>query len=269
MNSLFKKCRVTSLLLVATTVTTFSMNAQAQGDKNAVCQLLPKQNAAQNVVYQAGVDAYGNAVVPADMNAAPMDGVLNMVKVPLNMDLARRVSTLTGQGIEMNAPLGMLEVHENGQVKYNGEDWTQPILTLCGQSYKQVTVNEVMVPNSQAMPEAVAPVVETITSQESDEVQILRQEVEALKNELAMKSAQESVAIPQVSVPTQAVVPQAPKIEFLDEVSPTKDRMANMDRPKLSEPASPIKPLVGIPKVTSKLEKNDIIQGQDHRNYNE
>ena len=242
---------------------TFTNQAHAADDKDKVCKLVSTYSPAQNVVYQAGVDVNGNPVVGADLNTSPMNEALNIIKVPLNVDLAQRVARLTGQGIEMNAPLGMLEIQQNGKITYNGEDWTKPVMTLCGQSFKEVTVNEIMVPTEtiQNIEPAAQPAV--------DEIQLLRQEVEALKEELAIKKADDAIAIPTVSPPTEATMPsvQAPTVQMLDEVTPTKERMKNMNRAKVSSPAKPIQPLIGIPR---KIETEpEIIKGQDYRDYNE
>ena len=254
-------------LIVAFTISSVTAQAQDNSDDNAVCKILATHSSTNNVVYQAGVDVNGNPVVPAQLNSDPIIDSLNIVKVPLNINLAQRVSRLSGQGIQMDAPLGMLEIHQDGKIKYNGEDWTKPVMTLCGKSYKEVTVNEIMVPKEQA-----ASMIEPAATQEVDEVQILRQEVEALRNELAVKSAEEALAIPEVSPPeledniTMPAV-KAPSIEMLDEVTPTKERMQNMTRAKLSPPAKPIQPLIGIPKAAPT--EPEVIKGQDYRDYNE
>jgi hypothetical protein len=112
----------------------FTINAE---EKPAVCKIITAHKPADDVAYKAGVDVYGNSVVPADINAAPFQAP-NVIKVPLDVDLAQRVNRLNDLGLQMEAPLGMLEVHQDGSVKYNGQDWTAPVLTLCGESHKQL-----------------------------------------------------------------------------------------------------------------------------------
>jgi hypothetical protein len=126
------------------------MPAMAADNNNAVCRTLVKHKPANNVVYKGGVDVKGNPVVPADVNAPQQVQVPDVIKVPLTVDLARRVAALEGQGVEMQGNMGMLEIHSDGKVMYNGQDWTAPVMTLCGQSYK--LVEEVEVPAEQAAP---------------------------------------------------------------------------------------------------------------------
>ena len=100
----------------------------AANNSNAVCQTLVNHKPMAGVAYQPGVDVKGNAVVPADVNAAQFK-VPDIIKVPLTIDLAKRVASLTGTGIQMDGNMGMLEIHENGKVMYNDQDWTSPVNT--------------------------------------------------------------------------------------------------------------------------------------------
>jgi hypothetical protein len=56
------------------------------------------------------------------------------------------MSGLSNKGINMEAPLGMLEIHQDGTIRYNDQDWTAPVLTLCGQSHKQTETAETTPP---------------------------------------------------------------------------------------------------------------------------
>lgn len=229
--------------------------AQAQdkddSDKYAVCKLLPKHTPENSVAYQPGVDVYGNPVTPADLNAAPMGDVLNVVKVPLDVNLAQNVVALSGTGLQLEAPLGMLDVYQDGRILYNGQDWTAPVLALCGRSHKKVTVDVIEVPVAAPEPEPTPQMVEPEPP--------AAPEVEPLPNKLVVETPADTLVMPSVTVP---------EVKLVDEVTPTKERMKNMDRPKISEPASPKQPLIGIPKGKSTT-TSDVIKGQDHRDYNE
>jgi hypothetical protein len=109
-------------------------SAQAQ-ELDPICKIVTSHTPRSDVAYQAGVDAYGNAVVPADLNTSNFQ-VPNVIKVPLNVDLAERMAVLAG-GVQLEAPLGMIEIHQDGRVRYNDEDWTNHVMTLCGQSHKE------------------------------------------------------------------------------------------------------------------------------------
>ncbi len=232
----------------------FVIPAQAQvTDTKALCQLLAQHRTADSAVYKAGVDVDGNAVVPADLNSTPpLGGVLDVVKIPLEVDLAERFSGFSGfegSGLELEAPLGMLEIHQDGTVKHNGQDWTQPILALCGESHKEVTVDLIdkikhPTPNVPTIPDA----------PEFKKLEVIDNgEGKALPNNLAITNVDE-LEMPAVSAPiVEAVV-----------------------LPEVSQPPEPIKPLIGTPKKQQQAEQTDkeetatevfsnIIRGQDHR----
>lgn len=198
---IISKYIVVTLLLVG-----FVPLAQAaETDKDAACNVLNKQGTANNVVYQPGMDAYGNPVAPADIQPEVTSDVINMIKVPLTKNLASRVAALQGlAGVEANAPLGMIEIHENGQVKYKGEDWTKSVKTLCGQSYKEVTVDLIQ------PEEPMKPLMEVLSPPVVERP--------ALTNNLAVDERSARI-------------------------------MPDLRKPKVFEPAEPIRPLVGTPKV--------------------
>ena len=185
----------------------------AETDKDAACNVLGKQGKMNNVVYQPGMDAYGNPVAPADIQPEVTGDVINMIKVPLTQNLAQRVAALRGiAGLEAHAPLGMIEIHENGQVKYKGEDWTKSIKTLCGQSYKEVTVDLIQ------PEEPVAPLMEVLSAPKI--------QTPVLTNNLAV-----------------------------DERSARL--MPDLRKVKVFEPAEPIRPLIGTPKVVMDKPQSD------------
>lgn len=93
---------------------------------SAVCQVLASHQPRADVIHQPD----------ADVNANPNTTVVpEIVKVPLTIDLAKRVAALEGEEVELDAPMGMVEIHQNGKVFYDGQDWTSSVMTLCGQSH--------------------------------------------------------------------------------------------------------------------------------------
>lgn len=121
-------------LYSAAILLSFPVSLHAQESIEPVCQILEKHTPTSDVAYQAGVDVYGRSVVPADLNAAP--SILpEIIKIPLTLDMAKRMNFLV-QGLDMEAPLGMLEIHPDGRVRYNDQDWSAPVMTLCGESHK-------------------------------------------------------------------------------------------------------------------------------------
>jgi len=218
----------------------------AQENSPAACKLIPDKN---NVVYQAGIDVNGNAVVPADLNAGhQMGDVLNVVKVPLEFDLAQRISGLNTQGVDLDAALGMLEIHQSGKVVYNGQDITKPVMTICAKSHKEVNVEMVEAVDAVKPVKAMAPK-EPIAPQFNEAAAI---EKPLLPSKLTIDSAEEALIMPSVSAPIVEVVKE----------------------PTISVPDQVKQPLIATPDITKstsniKNAESDLLKGQDHRDYNE
>ena len=105
---------------------------EVDGARSLLChQMAPVTHAPRpDVAYVPGRDVQGHPVVPADLNAAP--AVLPPVlRVPLTVDLAQWLHLSTPPGLEMQAPLGMLEIHPDGRVLYNGQDLAAPLSAAC------------------------------------------------------------------------------------------------------------------------------------------
>jgi hypothetical protein len=97
------------------------------------CRVLPEHKTREDVAYKPGVDVNGKPVIPADINAAPMEFNETLV-VPLSVDLAERLGSQNIEGLDMTGTLGFLEIHPDGRVAYNGRDLTPQIYALCGEN---------------------------------------------------------------------------------------------------------------------------------------
>lgn len=139
-------------LFLSLIILMFPISAQAD-DGSAVCRILGQQKNT-NVAYQPGVDVRGKAVVPADLNGGAPSVVPQVVKVPVDVDLVKRMASLNGKDIKLDAPIGMMEIHQDGKVSYNGQDWTAPVMTLCGFSHAVIQDTEM---DTLASPADIAP----------------------------------------------------------------------------------------------------------------
>lgn len=122
------------------------------------CRYLPKYEQPAGVTYQPGVDVHGNAVVSADLNAAPFQ-MPDVITVPLSVDLIERARDLPGQyeGLEARGDLGFIEIHKDGLVTYNGQDWSNSFYAICGYEGRgQEPSNTVMSPDKDETPPAQA-----------------------------------------------------------------------------------------------------------------
>lgn len=86
----------------------------------------------QSPTYQAGINAQGNAVAPADINpAVGADNTPDYVEVPMTIDLAKRMG-LSQPGAEMKMPVANLKLYKDGRVEYNGQDISSNASSMCG-----------------------------------------------------------------------------------------------------------------------------------------
>ncbi|QQG35324.1 MAG: hypothetical protein HYS17_07140 [Micavibrio aeruginosavorus] len=116
-------------LILATTVLSLPLPVSAQNDL-ALCRLRAQHMARTDAAYQPGVDVHGKPVVPADVSAVPAM-IPDVVKIPISIDLAQRLGQVPA-GAELKTETGMVEVHRDGRVTYNGVDLTQQTNAVCG-----------------------------------------------------------------------------------------------------------------------------------------
>lgn len=108
----------------------FSSFAWAQ-NKEALCQILPVKEYFAEADYVPGIDVNGNAVRSADLKPAS-GNFIDVIKIPVTIDLAEQLKQPLPVGTELNAPVGMIEIYQKGRVVFNGNDVTNEIYTLCG-----------------------------------------------------------------------------------------------------------------------------------------
>lgn len=127
-----------SFFAAAAAVMMFATPAMAQ-NQAALCKLwFTHKNAQKSANYQPGVDVHGRAVVPADVTAgaAAVAGVADNIRIPVTVELAQLLGAAVPVGTDLQAMAGVVNIHGNGRVTYNGEDLTQGTMTLCtGQVY--------------------------------------------------------------------------------------------------------------------------------------
>lgn len=132
-------------------LTILAVPAQAQDTTNALCKILSSQTGIPSANYQPGVDVHGRPVVPADYNA-PMSVSTDVVKIPLTVDLARRLSHPLTAGARMESDFGNLEIRKDGSVTYNGQDLTSQANIVCGRPQVQPSVKTPSVPRPPSVP---------------------------------------------------------------------------------------------------------------------
>ena len=91
-----------------------------------LCQTLATHKADADVAHRPGAEN----VVPADLNP-PLAAVPEVIRVPITIDLAQQLTQNLPPGAALEAQAGMVEIHADGRVFYNGQDLTARAQTLC------------------------------------------------------------------------------------------------------------------------------------------
>jgi hypothetical protein len=234
------------LIVIIAIMVSFPAFAQTSYEPNpSVCGVLSTQK------YQGNVDAYGRAVAPADLNSSDVNIVPDVIKVPLTVDFAKRFSGLSGSGIQLEAPLGMMEVSSDGSVTYNGQNLTDQVKTLCG--IPHVIKTEV----------TVAPTGDGILNQKK-----IINDVQVVNDGVAVEAPVAQEVLKQAPVSRAAVSKPEPEAEIIVE-------QANVIEPEMM-PANPAPRVettaVGGVRVKTEEELNkqlsEKIEGGDYRDYN-
>lgn len=102
--------------------------------KNKGLQILCQETAQHipwdDVKYKGGIDQKGNFVVAADIGVtfAPMEYPID---IPLQLDLLKKFNMNVPLGIIAEPEIAGLKIYQDGTVKYNGQDVTQPVGIFC------------------------------------------------------------------------------------------------------------------------------------------
>lgn len=194
----------------------------------------------------------------ADMNA--QDIVPDVIKVPISVDLAKRVAGLSGKGLQMDAPLGMMEIYQDGRVMYNGQDWTTSVKMLCGQSLREVSVSQEPILNQ-------APILNK--TQILNTAPLNPPKVVLEPGELEKQPVREVVSQVEDGLEQADTIESAP----LEAETVIKDVLKERDMIEVSPAVAmpPMDVVDGDPSVNIKAPESDIVEGQDYREiyYNE
>lgn len=129
-------CRGTNRIAVTVAAALFIAGAafaQDDGTMPPECRFVVRHVAEQGAAYTPGVDVRGKPVAPADINAAPF-ALPDVIQVPISVDLIERIRNAPEQfqGVEGEADYGVLEIHKDGRILYDGQDWSDPVRAACG-----------------------------------------------------------------------------------------------------------------------------------------
>lgn len=123
-------------LLLAACMTAMAVPAWAQS-RETLCGLLPVNERFAGADYVPGVDVSGKPVVPADVTAqAP--GMIDVIRIPVTIDLVQQLGQQLPAGTEMDAQVAMVEIYRDSRVVYNGQDLTPQAYALCGKQLPDI-----------------------------------------------------------------------------------------------------------------------------------
>ncbi len=134
---------------------TFYPQAASAQNEEALCKLQEKRHEIAGAAYKPGVDINGNPVTTADLGAAP-PLVPDVVRIPLTVDLAKRLGVAPPPGVGMESALGTIEVYKDGKVRINGDDYTAKTAVLCGKEPSQ-SGQKITAPSAPVKPAVPAP----------------------------------------------------------------------------------------------------------------
>lgn len=106
----------------------YTVSAQESQEKN-ICREM-EQHQAAGADYVPGVDADGNAVVPADLEQQ-IPAIFDPIIIPVTVDLADRYGLTLPPGVELKPEIAWMEIYRDGRVLYNGEDVQGRIKAAC------------------------------------------------------------------------------------------------------------------------------------------
>jgi hypothetical protein len=187
-----KKLSLAAALLLFTTATT-PANAQ---NAAALCKLRASYRSDGSAAYQAGVDAKGNPVAPADVS--PTARVLgSTIRIPVSKVLAGQL------GLEAKADMGMVEIHDDGRVTLNGQDLTAKTDEVCA-AKPEVKSEE---KKADAAPAAATPNAPALESTKGDGAPVVEEgkvsmPVDAAVAPAAPAAPTDSAVVPMPAAPT-------------------------------------------------------------------
>lgn len=105
-------------------------HAQTPLEIREFCRQLPNHTLDADVAFQPGLDSKGRAVLPADINT-PLQTPILPLQIPVTIDLAQRAALDLPADTDLETPVAILNIYEDGRVDYNGHDITSNAYTLC------------------------------------------------------------------------------------------------------------------------------------------
>ncbi len=107
--------------------------AQAEGLSASalLCKELAQPGKVAGAAYVPGVDVYGRKVASADVGTDNQVMPLQVLRIPIDVDLAQRFHLALPSGVELKPTLGMMNISQDGTVDFNGQDITQQAGAFC------------------------------------------------------------------------------------------------------------------------------------------
>lgn len=102
--------------------------------KTEICRSVAAMRGSDTVYsaeYVEGVDAYGRAVVPADVENDAPQIVPDKIDIPVRVDVLKAIGIASYDHLDMLPTLGTMTVFKEGRVFFNGRDLTPDFQVIC------------------------------------------------------------------------------------------------------------------------------------------
>jgi len=124
-----------SIFFACLCLSSVPVSAQDVGDGMfaLLCQSVPEYHAPEGVAYKAGEDVHGKPVMPADLAELGVE-MPDVITVPVTADLVKHFSSQNvalPDGVKLEPDVGMIEIHQDGRVTYNGHDLSKNVYAVC------------------------------------------------------------------------------------------------------------------------------------------
>lgn len=99
-----------------------------ENKRDVVCRVYERHVPSDDVAYDP--DKRPKGIASPEMGSDAFDDI-DVVEIPLSVDLADRLENVDIEGLELDADLGTVKIHSDGRVTLNGRNISAPLRAFC------------------------------------------------------------------------------------------------------------------------------------------
>lgn len=119
------------LMVGAFTLVSFVVQAETMSASSLLCTELSQSSKVAGAAYVPGVDVKGRRVTSADVGSDNQVMAMDVVRIPIDVDLAQRFGLALPAGVELKPTLGVMSISQDGTVTFDGQNLTQQAGAYC------------------------------------------------------------------------------------------------------------------------------------------